>query len=86
MPGLFKFERDPINDVNNQSSRFRYLKGNLKHHFTNKTHVENWESWKEAEDENGRFESRCHDVGLRIGRLCYDLYKSGSKGCFKKMQ
>ena len=78
MPGLFKYEGDPDTDMGNQSQRFRSLKAHLKAHFSNKVHVENWESWKKTEDENKKFEIRCQEVGLRIGRLCYDIYKDGS--------
>ena len=84
VPGLFKYEPDfdPEKDV--QSKTFRNLKAHLKAHFENKTHVDNWEMMKKSEDEDRQFENRCHEVGLRIARLCNDGYKSGaSKRSFK---
>ena len=54
------------------------LKAHLKSHFSIKVHVENWESWKKTENEKKKIESSCQEVGLRIGRLCYDIYKDGS--------
>ena len=39
---------------------------------------------KKSEDEDRQFENRCHEVGLRIARLCNDGYKSGaSKRAFE---
>ena len=78
VPGLFKYEPDfdPEKDIN--------LKAHLKAHFENKTHVDNLEMMKKSEDKDRKFESRCHEVGLRIARLCYDGYKSGaSKRAFE---
>ena len=80
VPGLFKYDKEDNieSDNTNLSQRFRNLKAHLKAHLMNKTHIDHWEKWKKIEEENHKFESRCHVVGLRIGRLCYDIYKDGS--------
>ena len=80
VPGLFKYDKDDDieNENKNLSQRFRNLKAHMKAHLMNKTHIDHWEKWKQIEEENHKFESRCHEVGLRIARLCYDIYKDGS--------
>ena len=35
------------------------------------------ESLKLSEDEERKFTNRCFEVGMRISRLCYDIYKEG---------
>ena len=79
MPGLFHYEKD-VSDKDSERKKFKNLKSHLKAHLANKTHVDNQEVKKKMEDEDRKFLSRCHQVGLRIARLCYDGYKSGSSG------
>ena len=80
MPGLFKYDKDVDieNENKNLSQRFRNQKAHMKAYLMNKTHIDHWDKWKQIEEENHKFESRCQEVGLRIARLCYDIYKDGS--------
>ena len=78
VPGIFKYEKPPSSDKDTQRKKFKNLKAHLKAHFENKTHNDNIEEKEKSEEEERKFQSRCHQVGLRIARLCYDGYKSGS--------
>ena len=75
---LYKYKPDFDPDVDNQSKKFTNMKAYLKAHFETQRYVDNWEVLKKSEEDERKFESRCHEVGLRIARLCYDGYKSGS--------
>ena len=78
VPGLFKYDSKSEGiSSQNQSSEFRHLKAHLKDHFCKKVHIGNWEAWNKADSEEKKFENRCKEVGLRIARLCYDLYRDG---------
>ena len=77
LPGLFMYEKD-VDDKDTDRKNFKYLKSHLKRHLANKTHVENHEAKNKTEDDERKFQIRCKQVGLRIARLCYDGYKSGS--------
>ena len=77
MPGLFNYEKDGL-DKGMERKKFKCLKSHLKAHFANKKHVDNIEIKNKMEDDERKFQSRCHKVGLRIARLCYDGYKSGA--------
>ena len=80
VPGLFKYVKDTEGN-SNQSSEFRNVKAHINAHFCKKVHVENWEAWEKAEAEKSQFEIRCKEVGLRIARLCYDIYRDGKSLC-----
>ena len=46
-------------------------------HFSKQAHIENWETWKRIEEENHELVTRSKEVGMRIARICYDIYKNG---------
>ena len=77
LPGIFSYSKDIEPSSSNQSQEFRSLKHHLKNHFTKKVHIDNWEALKLSEDEERKFTNRCFEVGMRISRLCYDIYKEG---------
>ena len=56
---------------------FTNLKKKIKTHLVNKTHTANWDMWKEREEEVIRLDSRNNQVGMRIARICYFLFKTG---------
>ena len=80
-PGQFKFDGESIevhDEVSKMSRSFINLKANIKRHFKTVGHIENWEAWKEKEEANEAYRTRNHEVGMRIARICYAGYKSGS--------
>ena len=38
-------------------------------------HIDNWEAWQAAEEEDEIFKSQCQEMGIRIARVCYDNYR-----------
>ena len=64
-------------DVDKQSRPFINLKKKIKTHLMTKTHISNWQAWQEREEENKQIESRNFQIGMRVGRICYYLYKKG---------
>ena len=56
---------------------FTNLKKTIKQHLSNKTHTVKLEAWKEKEEEIIKLESRNHQIGMRIARICYFLYRTG---------
>ena len=61
----------------NLTKTFANLKKTIKQHLLNKTHKANLNAWKEREEEMIRIESRNRQVGMRVARVCYFLYKTG---------
>ena len=59
------------------SKSFTNLKKKIMTHLENPTHAEKWVSWKKKEEEVTKLKSRNEEVGLRIARICYFLYKKG---------
>ena len=77
IPGLFRYKKNTNESSQKQSLPFRHLKDHIKNHLKSKVHIDYWEGWKKLEDEENQFKIRCREVGIRIARLCYDIYKEG---------
>ena len=56
---------------------FTNLKKTIKQHLSNKTHTVKLEAWKEKEEEIIKLERRNHQIGMRVARICYFLYRTG---------
>ena len=78
--GMFMYDSNSglefADDVNLPRT-FINLKKNLKDHLHKKTHIANWTSWKEKEAKETADNNRNKEIGLRIARICYVLYKEG---------
>ncbi len=78
--GVISFPLDTqltFQEGENLTKSFTNLKKKIKTHLVNKTHTVNWGAWKEREEEIIRLGSRNYQVGMRIARICYFLFKTG---------
>ena len=57
---------------------FYHLKGNIKRHFKKDVHIENLKRFKEQENESTLLKLRNKNIGMRIARICYDIYQTGA--------
>ena len=85
--GVFKVENiyhDEVEEADSkQSRRFINLKKNIKRHFTTKTHVERVEALRSEENASKNVNSRNMEVGMRIARVAYVVYKERHSSHFK---
>ena len=80
-PGRFKYniKNDDIYKSTKVLSRdFRNLKTHVKRHFENEVHLKNDFDWQKQENYKGKCETQEHADGMRIARLCYIGYLTGS--------
>ena len=75
------FQYKPENGLSFPSSEhipvaFSNLKRHLKDHVTKMTHFSNWEDWRKTE-EHTHVDTKNHQIGMRIARICYSMYKEG---------
>ena len=68
-------EQDFSNSV--QSDKFRFLKRNLKRHLLRQCHIEALAEIDAKHDVLLKEDNRNKAVGLRIGRICYYMFKKG---------
>ena len=73
IPGSFQY--DSGNSVyflsgQNLPGIFSNLKSNLREHINNISHISNWEDSKKKEEEDRWLESKNHQIGTRIARIC----------------
>ena len=61
----------------NLTRPFINLKKKIKTHLDTKTHDANLGAWKRREEEVASLKSRNTEVGMRIARICYFLFKKG---------
>ena len=64
-------------DDENLPRNFINLKRTLRDHLSNKTHTANLISWEQREKEFSKDANRNRQIGLRIARICYIIYKEG---------
>ena len=75
--GQFKYRKEFDQTSDKIKPEFSHLKSHLKVHFSKQAHIGNWETWKRIEEENCELVTRSKEVGMRIARICYDIYKNG---------
>ena len=78
--GIFMYNAKGGLSFSNESKLpkcFTNLKKNLKEHLSNKTHTTNLTAWEERLEEDKRNFNRNRQIGLRIARICYVIYKEG---------
>ena len=75
--GQFKYDQDLDQPSEKLNPEFSHLKCHLKVHLSRQAHIENWSAWRKIEEENQELISRSRLVGMRIARICYDMYKNG---------
>ena len=78
--GVFKYNSSEglaFTDESKLPRSFINLKKNLKDHLNNKSHAAKLTAWNDRLEEDKRNFSRNRQIGLRIGRICYAIYKEG---------
>ena len=71
---LGRFSYDDLCGI---SLQFIHLKSNIKRHFKKDAHIEKLKKFKEQENENTLINLRNKNIGMRIARICYDIYQTG---------
>lgn len=76
---VFQYEPNLEQDFSNsvQSDKFRFLKRNLKRHLLRQCHIEALTEIDAKHDVLLKEDNRNKAVGMRIGRICYYLFKKG---------
>ena len=71
-------EDEIVENETKQTRRFRNLKSHIKAHFDSDCHHANLRQKLLDEEHSAVYKSRSHLIGMRIGRICYTMYKQGS--------
>ena len=79
-PGFFRYDSDnglAFGKDEILPQAFRSLRGHLKCHVTSQNHYEHLETKNQEMAKHQKYFSRNQEVGLRIGRTAYHLFKEG---------
>ena len=81
VPGCFTYDikhDDEYTSTNLLSQKFRNLKKNIKRHLSKEIHINSVKEWNQLQKTHDKRETRVHSIGMRIARLCYAGYRTGS--------